>query len=59
MSAIKQAHTGWTLEMGSVSSAQSSVGRCRYMVWIPTLPGPLKRLNTSWPTPAKRPVRSP
>ena len=46
-------------ERRGILSCHSELGRWRYMVWMPTRPGPRKRLKISSPTPAKRPVRRP
>ena len=44
---------------GSWSIDYSLVSRWKYIDWIPTRPGPVKRLKTSCPPPPKMPVRSP
>ena len=45
--------------IGENSSRYSSVGMCRYMLWMPIRPGPVKRLKTRLPEPPRMPIRRP
>ena len=51
--------SSWTSATLSRVTAQFSVGMCTYADWMPTRPGPVKRLNTRLPLPPNRPVLRP